>query len=90
MMNVTRRISVGKRKYSLKIWKIFIDCFNTMPVAALIEEKILCMHGGISPELNKIKKIMSLNRPTDIPNQGLLCDLLWSDPAEVKGWHENN
>ena len=85
-MNVTHRIFVGKRKYSLKIWKIFIDCFNTMPVAALIEEKILCMHGGISPELNKIKKIMTLNRPTDIPNQGLLCDILWSDPAEVKGF----
>lgn len=40
---------LGKRKYSLKIWKLFIDCFNTMPIAALIEEKILCMHGGISP-----------------------------------------
>jgi serine/threonine-protein phosphatase PP1 catalytic subunit len=61
-----------------------------MPIAAIIEEKILCMHGGISPELLKIKKILSLNRPTDIPSQGMLCDLLWSDPIEEqKGWHEN-
>lgn len=58
-----------------------------MPIAAIIEEKILCMHGGISPELAKTKKILSLNRPTEIPNQGLLCDILWSDPVEdEKGW----
>jgi serine/threonine-protein phosphatase PP1 catalytic subunit len=61
-----------------------------MPIAAIIEEKILCMHGGISPELSKIKKILSLNRPTDIPSQGMLCDLLWADPVEEqRGWHEN-
>lgn len=48
------------------------------------------MHGGISPELVKLKKILTLNRPTDIPSQGMLCDLLWSDPVlEEKGWHEN-
>jgi serine/threonine-protein phosphatase PP1 catalytic subunit len=61
-----------------------------MPIAACIEEKILCMHGGISPELTKTKKILSLNRPTEIPNQGLLCDILWADPLDdIKGWHEN-
>ena len=59
-----------------------------MPIAAIIEEKILCMHWGISPELTKIKKILSLNRPTDIPSQGMLCDLLWADPVEdQRGWH---
>jgi serine/threonine-protein phosphatase PP1 catalytic subunit len=48
------------------------------------------MHGGISPELSKIKKLHSLNRPTDIPSQGMLCDLLWADPVEEqRGWHEN-
>lgn len=72
---------IGKRKYTLKLWKVFTDCFNVMPIAAIIEEKILCMHGGISPELIKIKKILTLNRPTDIPSQGMLCDLLWSDPG---------
>ena len=72
----------GKRKYSLKVWKYFVDTFNCMPLSALVEERILCMHGGISPELAKVKKIISLNRPTDIPSHGMLCDLLWSDPVE--------
>lgn len=71
----------GKRKFSLKLWKNFTDTFNAMPIAAIIEEKILCMHGGISPELVKLKKILSLNRPTDIPSEGMLCDLLWADPV---------
>lgn len=57
-----------------------------MPIAALIEEKIMCMHGGLSPELKRINKIKTINRPTDIPSSGLLCDVLWSDPAEIKGF----
>jgi len=40
-----------KRRYSLKIWKLFSDCFNYMPICALIDHKIFCVHGGLSPEL---------------------------------------
>lgn len=43
--------NLGKRKYNLKLWKTFSDVFNVMPVCALVDEKILCMHGGISPQL---------------------------------------
>ena len=61
-----------------------------MPVAALIDEKILCMHGGLSPELVSVEQINAIIRPTDIPDVGLLCDLLWADPdAEVKMWGES-
>lgn len=61
-----------------------------MPVAALIEEKILCMHGGLSPELISVEQINSIARPTDIPDTGLLCDLLWADPEpSVKMWGES-
>ena len=62
------------------MWKTFTDCFNCLPIAALIDDKILCMHGGLSPELNKIDTIKNIVRPTDVPDTGLLCDLLWSDP----------
>lgn len=49
-------------------------------MAALIDDKILCMHGGLSQELNDYRDIEMVQRPTDIPDQGLLCDLLWADP----------
>ena len=61
-----------------------------MPVAAIIEDRILCMHGGLSPELAAIDQINSIVRPTDIPDTGLLCDLLWADPeGNVKMWGES-
>ena len=69
-----------KRRYSIKLWKIFSDVFNCLPVAALIDDKILCMHGGLSPDLRSLQQIADLQRPCDIPDKGLLCDLLWSDP----------
>ena len=40
-----------KRRYSVKLWRIYADCFNCMPIAALVEDKIFCMHGGLSPDL---------------------------------------
>lgn len=70
-----------KRRYNIKLWKEFINMFNHLPVAALVEERILCMHGGLSPELKKLEQINKLQRPTGIPENGVLCDLLWSDPA---------
>ena len=69
-----------KRRYNVRLWKSFTDLFNWLPVAALIDEKILCMHGGLSPDLKNMQNIQDISRPTDIPDTGLLCDLLWSDP----------
>jgi len=80
-----------KRRYSIKLWKTFTDCFNCLPVAALIDEKIFCMHGGLSPELKSFEQIRRFLRPTDVPDTGLLCDLLWSDPEiKITGWGEND
>jgi len=80
-----------KRRYSIKLWKTFTDCFNTLPVAAVVDEKIFCMHGGLSPELKSFEQIRRIMRPTDVPDSGLLCDLLWSDPdKDISGWGEND
>ena len=80
-----------KRRYNVRIWKSFTELFNYLPVAALIDDKILCMHGGLSPELKNIQNISDIPRPTDIPDTGLLCDLLWSDPdKDVAEYDEND
>jgi len=79
-----------KRRFTIKIWKMFIDCFNCLPIAALIDEKIFCCHGGLSPELKNMNQIREIKRPVDIPDSGLLCDLLWADPDKsVQKWGEN-
>ena len=80
-----------KRRFNVKIWKTFIDCFNCFPIAAIIDEKIFCCHGGLSPDLQSMEQIRQIMRPTDVPDQGLVCDLLWAQPdKEAMGWGENH
>ncbi|GJN35432.1 hypothetical protein PR202_gb24209 [Eleusine coracana subsp. coracana] len=80
-----------KRRFSVRVWKTFSDCFACLPVAALVGDKIFCVHGGLSPELEKLDQIRAIARPVaEVPDHGLLCDLLWSDPGKtVKGWGES-
>ena len=48
------------------------------------------MHGGLSPDLIDLSQINAIPRPVDVPDVGLLCDLLWADPeSSVKGWGES-
>ena len=80
-----------KNRYSKRLWKIFSDLFNYLPFAAVIDQKIFCVHGGLSPELNKIEDVKKIFRPTEIPDNGLICDLLNSDPdSEVIEYGEND
>ena len=78
-----------KRRYTLSLWREFCSMFNYLPVSAIIDERILCMHGGLSPEIKELSQINSIARPQDVPDEGMLCDLLWSDPETIKGWGEN-
>ena len=79
-----------RRRYNLKVYKLFSDCFNWLPISAIVDDKILCMHGGLSPDLTSLDKIRKIVRPTEVPDKGLVCDLLWSDPDKnVKGWGNN-
>lgn len=60
-------------------------------VTKLVDEKIFTCHGGLSPDLASMEQIRRIMRPTDVPDQGLLCDLLWSDPdKDTMGWGEND
>ncbi|KAL5720751.1 protein-serine/threonine phosphatase [Ranunculus cassubicifolius] len=78
------------RGFYTDIRKQFIDCFNWLQVAALIDDKIFCLHGGLSPALSNLDPIRDLKRPNDVADAGLLCDLLWEDPdRENNGWGKN-
>jgi serine/threonine-protein phosphatase PP1 catalytic subunit len=80
-----------QRRFNIKLWKAFTDCFECLSVATLVDEKILCMHGGLSPDLKNLDQIKKIARPTDVPDAGLLCDLPWADPDNsVAGWGDND
>ena len=80
-----------KRRYNVKLWKNFTDLFNCLPIAAAIDDKIFIVHGGLSPELKLVENLNKIMRPTDVPEEGLICDLVWSDPEDnTTGWGEND
>lgn len=68
------------RRFTIKVWRVFCDCFNCLPIAAIVSESIFCVHGGLSPDLKSLDQIRSIRRPTEVGDTGLLCDLVWSDP----------
>ncbi|EYE94824.1 putative serine/threonine protein phosphatase [Aspergillus ruber CBS 135680] len=79
-----------KRRCNIKVWKTFIDTFNCLPIASIVAGKIFCVHGGLSPSLSHMDDIRGIARPTDVPDYGLLNDLLWSDPADMEeDWEPN-
>lgn len=65
-----------------RVWKSFTEVFNFLPLSAIVDNKIFCVHGGLSPKINKIDDITAINRFVEIPHSGPMCDLLWSDPDE--------
>ena len=69
------------QKYNASVFNAIEDIFDLLPFAALINEKIFCCHGGLSPLLNSMSQINEIERPTEIPADGLICDLVWSDPC---------
>ncbi|CAL2039433.1 unnamed protein product [Caenorhabditis brenneri] len=74
-------------KYNSALWWDFQCCFNRLPLACLISKKVLCVHGGLSPELTSLDKIRSIQRPSEPISSGLEIDLLWADPTNRgDGW----
>lgn len=67
----------------VSLWDSFQELFSWLPLAAIINSSILCVHGGISPNLLNIDQIQSLQRPIyDYENESLIADLVWSDPSD--------
>jgi serine/threonine-protein phosphatase 2B catalytic subunit len=62
-----------------------MDSFCALPLAAIMNKQFLCIHGGLSPELNTLDDIRALDRFREPPTHGLMCDILWADPVEDFG-----
>lgn len=75
------------RKYgNANVWKFFTDMFDYLPLTALVEISIFCLHGGLSPSIDSLDQIRNLDRVQEVPHEGPMCDLLWSDPDDRCGW----
>lgn len=77
-------------KFGATLYNDFIPVFNALPFAVLINEKIFCVHGGLSPSITKIEEVENIKRPLDpVEGQGAY-DLIWSDPStEVEEYGPN-
>jgi serine/threonine-protein phosphatase 2A catalytic subunit len=75
------------RKYgSANVWKMFTDLFDYLPVTAVVENQIFALHGGLSPSIDTLDSVRTLDRIQEVPHEGSMCDLLWSDPDDRQGW----
>lgn len=75
-----QRYESKDKNNSNDVFKCINETLQSLPLSAVINDKIFCVHGGLSPDLKKISDIDKINRFTNIPDTGLMCDLLWSDP----------
>jgi len=75
------------RKYgSVNVWRYCTDVFDYLSLSAIIDDKIFCVHGGLSPSINTLDQIRTINRQQEVPHEGPMCDLMWSDPEDIEGW----
>jgi serine/threonine-protein phosphatase 2A catalytic subunit len=71
---------------SPNVWKYFTDLFDFLPLTILVDEKVFCVHGGLSPSIDSLDHVRNLDRFHEVPHEGPICDLIWSDPDDRVGW----
>lgn len=75
------------RKYgSVNVWRYCCEVFDYLSLGAIIDGRVFCVHGGLSPHIQKLDQIRTIDRKQEVPQDGAMCDLLWSDPDDITGW----
>ncbi|TQS37364.1 hypothetical protein Golomagni_02165 [Golovinomyces magnicellulatus] len=76
-----------QQKYgNASVWKSCCQVFDFLVLAAIIDGEVLCVHGGLSPEIRTVDQLRVIARAQEIPHEGAFCDLVWSDPENVETW----
>jgi serine/threonine-protein phosphatase PP1-1/serine/threonine-protein phosphatase 6 catalytic subunit len=76
-----------QQKYgSANAWKYCCQVFDFLTLAAVVDGKVLCVHGGLSPDIRTLDQVRTIRRDQEIPHEGAFCDLMWSDPEEIETW----
>jgi len=71
---------------NLELYPLFCEVFDMLPLTAVVDNKIFCVHSGLSPSVNTLDDIWSLDRNKDTPHEGIITDILWSDPEDIEEW----
>ena len=76
------------RKYDsgAAVWTAITDVFDYLPLAAIIDNDIICMHGGLSPSIERTDELIVMDRIQETPHEGPMADIMWSDPEDKMGW----
>lgn len=77
---------ITKKYGNANVWSYCVDTFDHLPLGAVVDGKILCIHGGLSPEIKTIDQIRVIDRKREIPHEGPYSDLMWSDPEDIETW----
>jgi len=76
-----------QRKYgSVNVWRYCCEVFDHLSLGAVVDGRVFCVHGGLSPVVGTLDQIRVIDRKQEVPNDGPMCDLLWSDPDDIDGW----
>jgi len=67
-------------------WKYCCQVFDLLPISALVDGEVFCIHAGLSPEIRTLDQIRTIARNQEIPQAGGYCDLMWCDPEDISGW----
>lgn len=73
------------RKFgNANVWRYCCELFDYISLAAIIDDRIFAVHGGISPAVSvSLDVLRSFDRKREVPHEGVMCDLLWSDPEGI-------
>ena len=71
---------------SVNVWRYCTEVFDLLPLSCVIEDRVFCVHGGLSPSIETLDQLNSIDRKQEVPHDGPMCDLMWSDPEDMDGW----